>query len=157
MGADMINDVSGANADPRTWELAAKHHVPYVLTHAQPLAEPAMVNVLHFLEQHLDKLHRLGLADVVVDPGFGFGKTIEQNYSLLRQLDVLQALAAPLLVGISRKSMLYQPLQTTPDDVLAATIAANTLALERGANILRVHDVAAARQAIKICTLTSKH
>lgn len=157
MGADMINDVSGTNADPRTWELAAKHHVPYVLTHAQPLAEPAMVNVLHFLEQHLDKLHRLGLADVVVDPGFGFGKTIEQNYSLLRQLDVLQALAAPLLVGISRKSMLYKPLQTTPDDVLAATIAANTLALERGANILRVHDVAAAHQAIKICTLTSKH
>ena len=154
MGADMINDVSGANADPRMWDLAAKRHVPYVLTHAQSVAEPAMVDVLHFLEQYIDKLHRQGVADVVIDPGFGFGKTVEQNYALLRQLDVLQALHAPVLVGISRKSMLYKPLQTTPDDVLAATIAANTLALERGAHILRVHDVKAAVQAIQIHQLT---
>ena len=150
----MINDVSGANADPRMWDLAAKRHVPYILTHAQPVVEPAMVDVLHFLEQYIDKLHRQGVADVMVDPGFGFGKTVEQNYALLRQLDVLQALHAPVLVGISRKSMLYKPLQTTPDDVLAATVAANTLALERGAHILRVHDVKAAVQAIQIHQLT---
>ena len=154
MGADMINDVSGANADPRMWDLAAKRHVPYVLTHAQSVAEPAMVDVLHFLEKYMDKLHRQGVADVVIDPGFGFGKTVEQNYALLRQLDVLQALHAPVLVGISRKSMLYKPLQTNPDNVLAATIAANTLALERGAHILRVHDVKAAVQAIQIHQLT---
>lgn len=155
MGADMINDVSGSNADPRMWELAAKQHVPYVLTHAQKTAEPAMVDVLHFLEQYLDKLHRLGVADVVVDPGLGFGKTVEQNYALLRQLDVLRVLGVPVLVGVSRKSMLYKPLETTPDEVLAATVAANTLALERGANILRVHDVKAARQAIRIHQLTN--
>ena len=154
MGADMINDVSGANADPRMWDLAAKRHVPYVLTHAQSVAEPAMVDVLHFLEQYIDKLHRMGVADVIVDPGFGFGKTVEQNYTLLRQLDVLQTLHAPVLVGVSRKSMLYKPLETTPNDVLAATIAANTLALERGAHILRVHDVKAAVQAIQVHQLT---
>lgn len=154
MGADMINDVSGANADPRMWDLAAKRHVPYVLTHAQSVAKPAMVDIMQFLEQYMDKLHRLGVADVVIDPGFGFGKTVEQNYALLRQLDVLQALHAPVLVGISRKSMLYKPLQTNPDNVLAATIAANTLALERGAHILRVHDVKAAVQAIQIHQLT---
>ena len=114
-----------------------------------------MVDIMHFLEQYMDKLHRLGVADVVIDPGFGFGKTVEQNYALLRQLDVLQALHAPVLVGISRKSMLYKPLQTTPDDVLAATIAANTLALERGAHILRVHDVKAAVQAIQVHQLTN--
>lgn len=153
-GADMINDVSGADANPRMWELAARCHVPYILTHAQKTAEPAMVDVLHFLEQYVDKLHRLGVADVIVDPGFGFGKTVEQNYALLRQLDVLQTIGAPVLVGVSRKSMLYKPLMTTPEDVLAATVAANTLALERGANILRVHDVAAARQAIQIHQLT---
>lgn len=155
MGADMINDVSGANADTRMWDLVAKRHVPYVLTHAQPVAEPAMVDIMHFLEQYMDKLHRLGVADVIVDPGFGFGKTVEQNYALLRQLDVLQALHAPMLVGVSRKSMLYKPLETTPDDVLAATIAANTLALERGAHILRVHDVKAAVQAIQVHQLTN--
>jgi dihydropteroate synthase len=102
----------------------------------------------------MDKLHRQGVADVIVDPGFGFGKTVEQNYALLRQLDVLQTLHAPVLVGVSRKSMLYRPLETTPDDVLAATVAANTLALERGAHILRVHDVKAAIQAIQIHQLT---
>ena len=155
-GADMINDVSGANADPLMWGMAAKHKLPYVLTHAQQTQEPAMVDVLHFLEQYMDRLHRSGVADVVVDPGFGFGKTVEQNYALLSQLDVLRVLNAPLLVGVSRKSMLYKPLQTTPDDVLAATVAANTLALERGANILRVHDVAAATQAIQIYQLTHR-
>lgn len=155
MGTDMINDVSGTNADPRMWELAAKRHVPYVLTHAQPVVEPAMVDVLHFLERYMDKLHRQGVADVIVDPGFGFGKTVEQNYALLRQLDVLQTLHAPVLVGVSRKSMLYRPLETTPDDVLAATVAANTLALERGAHILRVHDVKAAVQAIQVHQLTN--
>lgn len=154
-GADMINDVSGANADPRLWDLVARHHVPYVLTHAQPTAEPVMVEVLHFLQQYMDQLHRRGVADVIIDPGFGFGKTMEQNYALLNQLEVLQTLCAPVLVGVSRKSMLYKPLQTTPDEVLAATIAANTLALERGAHILRVHDVAAAHQAIQVHQLTN--
>lgn len=159
-GADMINDVSGGHADSRMWEVVAQQQVPYVLTHAQAIPTPdnaydnTMTEVLHFLQQRLDTLHRLGVADVIIDPGFGFGKTIEQNYSLLRQLEVLQTLRVPLLVGISRKSMLYQPLQTTPEAVLPATVAAHTISLERGANILRVHDVEAAVQAIQIHHLT---
>lgn len=160
-GADMINDVSGANADPAMWEVVAKQHIPYVLTHAYPIPqnctiseEQTMVDVLHFMQASLDNLHRMGVADVIIDPGFGFGKTIAQNYAILNQLEVLQVLHAPILVGVSRKSMLYQPLNTNPQDVLPATVAANTFALERGANILRVHDVTAAKQAIQIFQLT---
>ena len=158
LGANIINDISGANADPRMWEMASQYAVPYVLTHAQPIADhtPTMVQVLEFLQQRLDELHRRGVADVVVDPGFGFGKTIEQNYDILQQLDLLACLHAPILVGLSRKSMLYHPLASTPQEVLPATIAANMLALERGAHILRVHDVAAASQAIAVHQMTSK-
>ena len=153
-GADIINDVFGGSADPAIWDVVAHHHTPYILTHAQSIAAHLMTEVLDFLQQQLNLLHRRGVADVVVDPGFGFNKTIEQNYALLNQLDVLQELHAPLLVGLSRKSMLYKPLNTSPDDVLPATIAANVMALERGANILRVHDVAAATQAIQVYQLT---
>ena len=154
-GADIINDVSGAKANPMIFDVVAKHHLPYILTHAQPITLHAMAEVLHFLQQQLDMLHQREVVDVIIDPGFGFGKTIEQNYTLLNHLDVLQTLNAPVLVGISRKSMLYKPLNTIPDNVLAATVAANTLALQRGANILRVHDVEAARQAIQIYQLTN--
>jgi dihydropteroate synthase len=142
------------------WRVVAEHHVPYVLTHASDVTLPSasydstMSEVLGFLQTRLDVLHRMGIADVVIDPGFGFGKTQQQNYALLNQMDVLAALHAPILVGISRKSMLYKPLDVTPMDVLPATIAANTIALQRGANILRVHDVAAAKQTIQITELT---
>jgi dihydropteroate synthase len=152
-GVDMINDVY-ANED--MWDVIAKHHVPYVLTFSSEMKmqNTLLEETLHFLQEKLDVLHRKGIADVIVDPGFGFGKTQQQNYELLRHLDLLQVLHAPILVGISRKSMLYKPLETTPDDVLPATIAAHTLALERGADILRVHDVKAAVQAIRIHQLT---
>jgi dihydropteroate synthase len=98
----------------------------------------------------------MNIADVIIDPGFGFAKTEEQNYAILQHMALLTQLHAPILAGISRKSMLYKPLSVTPSDVLPATVAANTLALERGANILRVHDVAAAKQAITIYSLTHK-
>jgi dihydropteroate synthase len=112
--------------------------------------------MLASLERKLDTLHKLGIADVIVDPGFGFNKTVEQNYSILQQLDILkETLDTPILVGVSRKSIVYKPLNTTPDQVLPATIAAQTIALERGANILRVHDVAATKQAIEIFRLTN--
>ena len=158
LGANMINDVYGGDADEKMWEVVAKYDVPYVLTLAQKLPREGekggydytMSEVLHFFEQRLDKLHRMGIKDVIVDPGFGFGKTIEQNYTILRELEILKALHAPILVGVSRKSMLYKPLGLQPIDVLPATIAANVMALERGANILRVHDVAAAKQAIEV-------
>lgn len=152
-GADMINDVY-ANDD--MWNVVAKYRVPYVLTFSKEIncQNHLLAETMQFLQEKLDVLHRKGVADVMIDPGFGFGKTQQQNYELLRQLDILQVLRAPVLVGVSRKSMLYKPLDTTPDDVLPATIAAHTLALERGADILRVHDVKAAVQAVKIYQLT---
>ena len=154
-GADMVNDVGIMNEDVAVWSVLANGGVPYILTHSQEAASTnIMSDMLHFFQERLDSLHRQGIADVVIDPGFGFAKTIQQNYAILRQLDVLRTLNAPILVGVSRKSMLYKPLQTTPADVLPATVAAHTLALERGADILRVHDVKAAVQAITIYQLT---
>lgn len=165
LGANMINDVSGGEADERMWDVVAKHDVPYILTLAQKLRKGGekegydytMSEVLRFFEERLDRLHRMGVKDVVLDPGFGFGKTLEDNYTILREMEVLKVLHAPVLVGVSRKSMLYKPLGLEPKDVLPATIAAQVMALERGANILRVHDVAAAKQAIQIVQLTHKN
>ena len=165
LGANIINDVSGGAADERMWDVVAKHDVPYILTLAQELRKGGdkegydytMSEVLHFFEERLDRLHRMGVKDVVLDPGFGFGKTLEDNYTILREMEVLKVLHAPVLVGMSRKSMLYKPLGLEPKDVLPATIAAQVMALERGANILRVHDVAAAKQAIQIVQLTHKN
>jgi dihydropteroate synthase len=162
LGANIINDVSGGAADERMWDVVAKHDVPYILTLAQELRKGGekegydytMSEVLRFFEERLDRLHRMGVKDVVLDPGFGFGKTIEENYTILREMEVLKVLHAPILVGVSRKSMLYKPLGLEPKDVLPATIAAQVMALERGANILRVHDVKEARQSIKLLELT---
>jgi dihydropteroate synthase len=127
-----------------------------VLTHASEIPKDAhtLFKLIGVLQQKLDALHQIGVTDVIVDPGFGFNKSEQQNYKILQQLNALQCLGAPILVGISRKSMLYKPLNSTPQQVLPATIAAQTLALERGANILRVHDVSAAKQAIHIYQLT---
>jgi dihydropteroate synthase len=159
-GADMINDVYGGDADSRMWQVIQQYNVPYVLTYARDITNTshptAISQLLDFMQDRLYALRQLGIKDVVLDPGFGFGKTVEQNYALLRQLDVLQVLHAPLLVGISRKSMLYKPLGLSPQDVLPATVAAHMLALQNGANILRVHDVEPAIQAIKIYQLTAQ-
>ena len=165
LGANIINDVFGGEADERMWDVVAKYDVPYILTLAQELRKGGekegydytMSEVLRFFEERLDRLHRMGVKDVVLDPGFGFGKTLEDNYTILREMEVLKVLHAPVLVGVSRKSMLYKPLGLEPKDVLPATIAAQVMALERGANILRVHDVAAAKQAIQIVQLTHKN
>ena len=160
-GADMINDVYGGEADTCMWDVVKKHNVPYVLTHSLAIVDSTsgqydstLSQTLDYLQDRLSYLYRSGVKDVVVDPGFGFGKTVEQNYTLLRQLELFHVLRAPLLVGVSRKSMLYKPLQRTPQEVLPATTAAHMVALQKGANILRVHDVEAARQAIKIYELT---
>ena len=139
--------------------MISQHRVPYILTHSTTIPcgndyDHTLSTVVGELQRKLDKLHQRGIADVIIDPGFGFGKTLEQNYRLLQNLQVLECLHSPILVGVSRKSMLYKPLATTPDQVLPATVAAHILALERGAHILRVHDVAAAKQAICIYQLT---
>ena len=158
-GADIINDVYGGEAEPAIWDVVSKYHAPYILTHSSviPIDEEydhTLSTVVGDLQRKLDTLHRRGIADVIIDPGFGFGKTLEQNYRLLQDLRVFECLHAPILVGVSRKSMLYKPLDSSPDQVLPATTAAHTIALERGANILRVHDVAAAKQTICIHQLT---
>lgn len=163
LGADMINDVTGGNADKCMWEVIKDHHLPYTLTHATDIhsdnnqCEHTISQIVDFFQSHLDKLHSMGISDVIIDPGFGFAKTEEQNYCILQGLDILSHFQVPILVGLSRKSMLYKPLHMTPTEVLPATIAANTIALERGAHILRVHDVVAAKQAIDIYLLTHKN
>lgn len=158
-GADIINDVYGGEAEPAIWDVIGQYHAPYILTHSSIIPsdedyDHTLSTVVGELQRKLDILHKRGIADVIIDPGFGFGKTLEQNYRLLQNLQVLECLHSPILVGVSRKSMLYKPLATTPDQVLPATVAAHILALERGAHILRVHDVAAAKQAICIHQLT---
>lgn len=163
LGADMINDVYGGLADERMWDVVAEKRVPYVLTHGADISafvgenDNTMSLVLDFFQSKLDYLRKRGVVDVIIDPGLGFGKTERQNYKLLQELDLFSTLHAPVLVGVSRKSMLYKPLALSSSDVLPATIAANTIALERGASILRVHDVDAAKQAIAVYLLTHKN
>ena len=161
--ANIINDVSGGLWDEQMFATVARLGVPYILTHTYWLTadqqqahgeHDVVSDVLAFLQERLDRLHQAGVADVIIDPGFGLGKTVEESYRLLREMEVLQVLHAPVLAGLSRKSMFFKPLQITPQEALNATTAAHVLALERGANILRVHDVKAAREAVQVVQLT---
>lgn len=158
-GAAMINDISGGKMDANMFETVAKLQVPYILMHMlgtpknmqeNPSYEDVTKEVISFFAEQLFKLHQLKVNDVLIDVGFGFGKTIEHNYELLKNLSLFKNLDAPILVGVSRKSMLYKPLEITPQLALNATTSANTIALLNGANILRVHDVKEAMEAIKI-------
>jgi len=153
--ACMINDISGM-ADEQMLPLVARTRVPYVLTHPREAcvdwddSTHVMERLLTFFSQRLDELHRAGIADVIIDPGLGFGKSLEQNYAILRHLPILKQLHTPILIGLSRKSMIYKTLNTTPANAHIGTIAANMLALMQGANILRVHDVEQTNQTIDI-------
>lgn len=158
-GVAMINDISGGTLDNLMFETVADLQVAYVLMHIrgtpasmQQLTdyENVVSEVMQFLEKKLAQLRLFGASDVLIDPGFGFAKTIEQNFEILRKLSYFQQLDAPLLVGLSRKSMLYKTLGITADEALNATTAANILALMGGASILRVHDVKEAMEAINI-------
>ena len=150
-GVDMINDISGGIGE--MFMSVAELGVPYILTHNAPVDDslPVSVQVIDNLIRKVDELHRLGVKDVIIDPGFGFNKSVEQNIELLDHLSDLQIIGLPILVGLSRKSMLYKPLgvEPTSDEALQATIEANKKALALGANILRVHDVAANKEIIK--------
>lgn len=149
-GADVINDISGGIGDMFT--SVAELGVPYILTHNAPLEgkRPVSVEVIEYLIRKVDELHRLGVKDVIIDPGFGFNKDVAQCTELLTHLGDLQLIGLPVLVGLSRKSMLYKPLGVEPasDEALAATVEANKLALSLGATIFRVHDVAIHRQSL---------
>ena len=158
-GACMINDISGGDRDPKMPKVAAKHQVPYIFMHMRGTPqtmnqltqyEDVVLEVTQELAKKLTQLRALGLNDLIADPGFGFAKTLEQNYTLLNHLEHLKLLEVPILVGLSRKSMIYRLLETQPDHALNGTSVANTIALIKGANILRVHDVLQATEAIRL-------
>ncbi len=158
-GADMLNDISGGALDPNLLPTVAEIGLPYILMHMkgspesmqdEPKSDDIVMEVITWLTNRLYYLHSIGIRDVIIDPGFGFGKRLEHNYELLRSLDVFKILNAPILVGLSRKSMIYKALGITPENALTGTIGANMLALQGGAKILRVHDVQPAVQTIRI-------
>ena len=162
LGADIVNDISGGDLDPAMFETVAELRVPYILMHMRgtPATMQSLTDypdgvtagVIAELAPKLERLSLLGVSDVIVDPGFGFAKTMEQNYRLLHDLEAFEMLGRPVLVGISRKSMLTRFLGITADEALNATTVINTAAIERGAAVLRVHDVRAARQAVDLIT-----
>jgi dihydropteroate synthase len=158
-GADMINDVSGGHIDAGMIATVARLKVPYIAMHMQGLPENMQVNpqyddivqeVCNHLRDICDVAKENGVHDILVDPGFGFGKTVEHNFSLLRNLHVLKLLGKPILVGLSRKSMICKPLKVQAEDALNGTTALHMLALQQGVNLLRVHDVNQAKEAITL-------
>jgi dihydropteroate synthase len=162
-GADIANDISAGSMDEDYLSTVAKLGVPYILMHMQGRPETMHLTaedgdmvqkVFSFFSEKLTALRQMGISDIVLDPGFGFGKTLQQNYQLLRRFNDFKAFDCPLLAGISRKGMLQKPLGITADQALNATTVANVIALERGADILRVHDVKEAVEAIKILSFT---
>ena len=153
-GVQMVNDISGGEHDKEMFKTVAELGVPYILTHNANLDEtedaPFMAALLREMGGKVEALHELGVCDIILDPGFGFGKTLEQNYILMRNLEVLHELNLPLLVGVSHKSMIYKLLNVTPDEALNGTTALQTVALEKGAHILRAHEVREAVECVKI-------
>lgn len=148
-GAVIINDVSGGE-DPEMFPLIASMGLPYILTYAEPAKESIVPEMLKHLSEQIAKLRMLGQKDIILDPGFGFGKSLENNYEVINALEALQSFKLPVLVGISRKSMIQRVLNCTPQEALNGTTVLHTLAIKKGASILRVHDVKACMEVIKI-------
>lgn len=158
-GAAMVNDISAGDDDPEMLPTMAKLNVPYIIMHKKgtpktmqhnPEYDDVVAEVFDYLAKKLQSCWSVGINDVIIDPGLGFGKTIEHNYSLLKQLHRFQLLDAPLLLGASRKSMLYKLLEIDSRESLNATTVANTIALQKGAKILRVHDPKEALECIRL-------
>lgn len=158
-GADIINDISGGMMDRQMFRTVARLGVPYILMHMQgtpdtmqqaPHYENLRREVMLYFAERIDRLCQMGVKDIIVDPGFGFGKTLEHNYELFHHLDDFNLFNLPLLVGISRKSMIYKLLGGTPQTSLNGTTVLNTIALMKGVHILRVHDVKEAVEAKRI-------
>ena len=158
-GACIINDISAGQIDPAIWEVVAHYQVPYIAMHMRGTPQTKQTyteydkltkDILYYFSQIKDKARQLRINDLIVDPGFGFSKTLAQNYELMQQLALFKALECPILVGISRKTMIYKLLDTTPETALNGTTVLNTFALLHGADILRVHDVKEAVECVKI-------
>ena len=158
-GADIVNDISAGNLDEEMIPTVGKLKVPYICMHMQgtpetmqlkPTYNNITLEIIQFFIKKIEACRNAGINDIVIDPGFGFGKTTEQNFILLRELLSLKMLDCPILAGVSRKGMIYKTLETTPENALNGTTVANTMALINGAKILRVHDVKEAKEAITI-------
>jgi len=158
-GADIINDISAGELDKKMFDVIADANVPYIMMHMQgtpqtmqqnPLYKDVTQDIIHYFTKKLDELYRKGVSDVILDPGFGFGKTVEHNYELLKNLQAFEMLELPILVGVSRKSMINKVLDISPKEALNGTTVINTLALLNGADIVRVHDVKQAVEAVKL-------
>lgn len=156
-GADIINDISAGIFDSKMMDVISKFNCPYILMHMtgnprnmqnSPKYKHTAVEIIQFLAERIKVARKKNIVDIIVDPGFGFGKTVEHNFEILNNLENFKALDAPLLTGFSRKSMIFKTLKTTSDEALNGTSSLNTIALMKGANILRVHDVKEAKECI---------
>jgi dihydropteroate synthase len=158
-GAALINDISAGSLDENMFETIVKLQVPYIMMHMkgtpqtmQSMAtyDDLLKEILFYFSERIAKARNIGINDLIVDPGFGFAKTIAQNFELLNKVDLLQILELPILVGISRKSMIYKTLEINPEEALNGTTTLNTIALTKGVNLLRVHDVKEAVECVKL-------
>lgn len=158
-GAHLINDISGGNLDEEMFETVTALNVPYILMHMKgnpqtmqqdPVYNNVSLDVVDYFEQKVSTLKRMGINDIILDPGFGFAKTVAHNYELLNHMNNLDVFGLPVLAGFSRKSMIYKFLGITPEEALNGTTVLNTIALQKGAAILRVHDVKAAAECIAL-------
>lgn len=164
-GANIINDISGGTMDDKMFETVAQLDVPYVLMHIQgtpatmqlnPTYQNVTKEVMLFFEERIVLLGKLGFKKVILDPGFGFGKTMKHNYELLRNLEQIQKLGLPVLAGSSRKSMIYKLLNISQKESLNGTIILNTIAVQKGAKVLRVHDVKEAKEVVTLSTFLNQ-
>ncbi|MGI9541404.1 MAG: dihydropteroate synthase [Flavobacteriaceae bacterium] len=158
-GASIINDISGGILDPKMHQTVAQYSIPYVMMHMQgtpksmqkkPEYDNIITEILTFFIQQTKTALKAGIQDIIIDPGFGFGKNNTHNYTLFKHLNQFKTLGCPLLVGISRKSMIYKYLNVSPEEALNGTTALNALALDRGAKILRVHDIKEAKECVDL-------
>lgn len=161
LGADIVNDISGGQLDKEMFPTVARLKVPYILTHyrqfppdVEPHYDDLIKDVLLYFAEKIQLLRDLGQKDIILDPGFGFGKTLDQNFQLVCHLEELKIFELPILSGVSRKSMIYKALDKTPSDVLNGTTMLNSITLFKGANILRVHDVMPAVEVVKLARWT---
>ena len=158
-GASIINDISAGNLDTKMMETIAKYNVPYIMMHLRgtPQTMQTLTNyenivkeILFYFSERIAKARSLGINDLIIDPGFGFAKTLEQNYEVLQKMEMFKMLELPLLGGLSRKSMIYKTLNGTAQEALNGTTVLNTIALTKGAKILRVHDVKEAMECVSL-------
>jgi len=163
-GAAMINDISAGSLDNKMMEIVAEFQVPYIMMHMKGTPQTMMnltkyedivKEMLFYFSEKIAQARSFGINDLIIDPGFGFAKTVEQNYEVMQKLQLFERLELPILAGVSRKSMIYKPLESTPEKALNGTTALNMIALTKGASILRVHDVKEAVECVKLFSLMS--